>query len=243
MPIARGARRVEDGITCVFNVANGSGSNRDSSEANVEGQGSRVDSILRDPTFAVYFDVILVVHTVPEKLLSWMEGCSCHDFAANSAKQKAKRLAAEFAGQATSCPTSGLRAAELAAGKHTEKMQSLLLDGRERILSLVASNSSVMPAQLEVATPGMKGRDTRFRVGVVRLPALVRHAVLRPKTFVDHVFRFRHQRTGCSFSTTHDCQGASKLDASLLLGLSTVRSCCSTTSRVARKSRQPSARS
>jgi len=120
-------------------------------EVELEVQNDQVDSLLRDARFAIYMDMILLLHTIPEKLLSWMEGCSCHDFASASAKTKAKHLSAEFEGKATSCPMSGLRAAELAAGKHLEHMQALMRQGRQRILSLVHSHSSgTTTAQLEV---------------------------------------------------------------------------------------------
>ena len=86
-----------------------------------------ITNALRDPVFHGYIKISLNVEKVTSELSLWSSGCACHEHIRRNISRHTWVTFAKkcTGGRWTSCPLSGCRASELAAGKLHDVMKEL----------------------------------------------------------------------------------------------------------------------
>ena len=111
---------------------------------------SHVTEILSDRCFSVYMSLVFLVQSIPKHLVSWLEGCSCHEFDGETRRQRGARIKREFDGKTTFCPFSGCRACQCACGAIHAKAKTLMLTAREKLQAKITLRL-LSPAQSRTA--------------------------------------------------------------------------------------------
>ena len=83
---------------------------------------------LANPLFHQYVDFALRVESLTNRLASWAEGCPCHGemFCGMPIGLRSRLFESHYGSGWSTCPAAGMRAPEMAAGRHFDVIEQYL---------------------------------------------------------------------------------------------------------------------